>query len=199
LWLIITLVSLVVLFLLILSIPIDLALRLDVNGRVRFNLKLLWLFGLLGKELGRRKKKAKPKKAKPKKDKEKSKDARKVLKVLRTKGLLKQIKVFVTDVFKSLSIRQLRADFRIGLDNPADTGLLFACIGPAFVFLNHPGRYSVNIKPSFEDEAILEGYMQAVIRLLPIKLVLPLLKFAFSFPILRVIKAMVLIKWKRKK
>lgn len=196
-WLIITLVSLVVFFLLILSIPLDLALRLDVNGRVRFNLKLLWLFGLLGKELGTEKK-GKPKKAKPKKDKEKSKDARKVLKILRTKGLLKQIKVFVTDVFKSLSIRQLRADFRIGLDNPADTGLLFACIAPAFVFLNHPGRYSVNIKPFFEDEAILEGYMQAVIRLLPIKLVLPLLKFAFSFPTLRVIKAMVLIKWKRK-
>ncbi len=157
-WLIITLVSLFVFFLLILSIPLDLALRLDVNGRTRFSLKLVWLFGLVGKELGRRKKKVKPKKVKPKKDKEKKEGARKALKILCTKGLVKQIKILVTDVFKSLSIRQLRADFRIGLDNPADTGLLFAVIGPTLVFFSPPDRYNINIKPSFEDEAILEGY-----------------------------------------
>lgn len=198
-WLIITLVSLIVFFLLILSIPLDLALRLDVNDRTRFSLKLVWLFGLVGKELGRRKKKAKPKKVKPKKDKEKKGGVRKAFKILRTKGLLRQIKILVTDVFKSLNIRQLRADFRIGLDNPADTGILFAYIGPAFVFLNHHGRYSVSIEPSFEDEAILEGYMKAVIRLLPIRLVLSLLKFAFSFPVLRVIKIAVSAKWKKKR
>jgi len=193
LWLIITLVSLFVFFLLILSIPLDLALRLDVNGRVRLNLKLVWLFGLAGKKLGT------AKKTKPKKDKERKGGAIKALNILRTKGLLKQIKVLVTDVFKSFSIRQLRADFRIGFDNPADTGLFFAVIGPGFVFFNPPDRYSINIKPSFEGEAILEGYMQAVIRLLPIRLVFPLLKFVFSFPTLRIIKSMVLTKWKKRK
>lgn len=198
-WLIITLAGLVALFLVVLSVPLDLAFRLDVNDRTRFSVKLVWLFGLVGKELGRRKKKAKPKKAKPKQAKEKKGSARKALKILRTKGLLRQIKILVTDVFNSLSIRQLRANFRIGLDNPADTGLLFAFIGPTFVFFNPPDRYSINIKPSFEDEAILEGYMQAVVRLLPIRLVIPLLKFVFSLPTSRVIKAAVLTKWKRKR
>ena len=198
-WLIIALASLVALFLLVLSVPLDLSFHLDVNGRARFNLKLVWLFGLVGKELGRRKKKAKPKIVKPKKAKEKGKDARKALKILRTKGLLKQIKVLVTDVFNSLSIRQLRANFRIGLDNPADTGLLFAVIGPTFVLFNPPDRYSINIRPSFEDEAILEGYMQAVVRLLPIRLVIPLLKFVFSLPTLRLIKTAVSAKWKEKR
>jgi hypothetical protein len=70
LWLIITLVSLFVFFLLILSIPLDLSFRPDVNGRARFNLRLVWLFGLVGKELGKKEKEAKPKKVKPKKDKE---------------------------------------------------------------------------------------------------------------------------------
>jgi hypothetical protein len=194
LWLIITLVSLVVFFLLILSIPLDLSLRLDVNGRVRFSLKLVWLFGLLAKRIEKKEKKAKPKQAKEKKG-----GVRKALRILRTKGLLKQIRILVTDVFNSLSISQLRANFRIGLDNPADTGLLFVFIGPAFVFFNPPDRCSINIRPSFEDEAILEGYMQAVVRLLPIRLVIPLLKFVFSLPTSRVIKAVVLAKWKRKR
>jgi len=194
LWLIITLASLVALFLLVLSVPLDLAFHLDVHGRTRFSLKMVWLFGLVGKELGRRKKKAKPKK-----DKEKKGGARKALKILRTKGLLRQIKILVTDVFNSLSIRQLRANFRIGLDNPADTGLLFAVIGPTFVFFNSPNKYSINIRPSFEDEAILEGHMQAVVRLLPIRLVIPLLKFVFSLPTLRFIKTAVLSKWKKKR
>jgi len=198
LWLIIALASLVALFLLILSVPLDLAFHLDVHGRTRSSLKLVWLFGLLSKELGRRKK-AKPKKAKPKKAKEKKKGAGIAIKILRTKGSLKQIKVLVTDVFNSLSIRQLRANFRIGLDNPADTGLLFAVIGPTFVFFSSSDRYSINIRPSFENEAILEGYMQAVARLLPIRLVIPLLKFVFSLPTLRLIKTAVSAKWKKKR
>jgi len=77
--------------------------------------------------------------------------------------------------------------------------LLFAFIGPTFVFFNPPDRCNINIKPSFEDEAILEVYMQAVVRLLPIRLVIPLFKFVFSLPTSRVIKAAVLAKWKRKR
>ena len=198
-WLIVALASLVALFLLVLSVPLDLALRLDVHGRTRFSLKLVWLFGLVGKELGRRKKKGKLKKAKPEKAKEKKGGARKALKILRTKGLLRQLKILVTDVLSSLSIRQLRADFRIGLDNPADTGLLFALIGPSLIFLSPSVRRSISIKPSFEVEAVLEGYAQAAVRLRPIRLVIPLLKFVFSLPTLRVIKATVLAKWKRKR
>ncbi len=198
-WVIIALAGLFALVVLVLSIPLDLAFRLDVHGRPKFSLKLVWLFGLVGKELGRRKKKAKLKKAKPEKAKEKKGGARKALKILRTKGLLRQIKVLVTDVLSSLSIRQLRADFRIGLDNPADTGLLFATIGPSLIFLSPSVRRSISIKPSFEVEAVLEGYAQAAVRLRPIRLLVPLLRFVFSLAFLRVIKTVVLAKWKRKK
>jgi hypothetical protein len=194
LWLIVTLSSLLALILLVLSAPLDLTFHLDIHGRTKFSLKLVWLFGLVGKELKRRKKKAKPKKAE-----EKVEGARKALKILRTKGLPKQIKVLVTDVFNSLNIKQLRVNFIIGFDNPADTGLLFAAIRPTFVFFSPPDRYSINIRPSFEDEAILEGYMQVVVRLLPIRLVIPLVKFVFSVPTLKFIKTAVSAKWKKKR
>jgi hypothetical protein len=198
LWLVVALASLSTIFLLVLSIPFDLSFRLDVNDRARFNLKLVWLFGLVNKELERKEKKAKPKKVKPIKAKEKKKGARIAIKILRTNGLLKQIKVLAIDLFNSLSIRQLSANFRLGLDNPADTGLLFAFFGPMFVFFNPPDRYSINIKPSFEDGAILEGNMQAVVRLMPIRLVIPLIKFVFSRPVFRIGKALFISKWKKK-
>lgn len=197
-WLIVILASLVALFLLVFSVPLDLAFHLDIHGKTRSKLKLVWLFGLVSKEL-ERKKKAKLKKAKPKKGKERKGGARIALNILCTKGLPSQIKTFITDVFHSFGIRQFRANLRVGLDNPADTGLLFAFIGPTFVFLNTINRYSINIEPSFENEAILEGYIQAVVRLVPIMLVVPLLKFVFSLPTLRVIKAAVSDKWKRKR
>ena len=197
-WVIIALAGLFALVVLVLSIPLNLAFRLDVYGRPKFSLRLVWLFGLVSREIGR-KKKAKPKKAKPKKAKEKKGGARKALKILRTKGLLRQLKILVTDVLSRLKIRDLSIDFRVGLDNPADTGLLFATIGPSLIFLSPSVRRSISIKPSFEVEAVLEGYAQAAVRLRPIRLLVPLLRFVFSLAFLRVIKTVVLAKWKRKK
>jgi hypothetical protein len=196
LWLIIALASLAILLLLVLSIPVGLALRLDVNGRPSFSVRMFWLFGLVSKKL-ETKEKFGPKKEKPKK--KKKRNIRRIIAILTTRGLLKQIKILIRDVLKSTNIRQLRADFRVALDNPADTGLFFACLGPAFALFNRPGRCRIYIEPVFEEEALLEGYMQAVIRLLPIRLIFYLLKFIFSFPVLRAVRTTLSNKWKRRK
>jgi len=196
LWLIITLVSLVVFFLLVFSIPLDLSLRLDANGTIKFQSKLVWLFGILYKRISKKEKKTK--KVKQKKVKDKKSGVNRALFFLRTKGLLKQVKVLIKDIFSSLSIRRLKANLMIGLDNPADTGLLFAYIGPASVFLNNSKKYSISIEPSFEDEVILKGYIHAVIRLIPIRVVIPLLKFIFSPLIFRIVKELFISKWKKK-
>ena len=194
-WLIITLVSLVIFFLFVFSIPLDLSLRLDVNGRISFQTRLVWFFGLLSKKISKKEKK---KKVKQKKVKDKRCGINKALFFLRTKGLIKRVKILIKDVFNSLNIRQLKANFIIGLDNPADTGLLFAYVGPASVFLNNSKKYSISIEPSFEDEAILKGYIHAVIRLIPLRVVISLLRFIFSPSVFRIIKALIVSKWKKK-
>lgn len=194
-WLIIALVSLVIFLLLVFSIPLDLSLRLDANGRMQFQSRIVWLFGLLTKRISKKEKK---KKVKQKKVKDKKGGVNKALFFLRTKGLLKQIKVLIKDIFNSISIRQLKANFIIGFDNPADTGLLFAFVGPASVSLNHSKKFSINIEPSFEDEAILKGYIHLIIRIIPIRLVVPFLRFIFSPPIFRIVKALFVSKWKKK-
>ncbi|UCG55182.1 MAG: DUF2953 domain-containing protein [Dehalococcoidia bacterium] len=194
-WLIIILVSLFIFFLLVFSIPLDLSLRLDTNGRISFQSKLVWFFGLLSKTIGKKEKK---KKVKQRKVKDRKSGVNRALFFLRTKGLLKQVKVLIKDIFSSLNIRRLKVNLIIGLDNPADTGLLFAYIGPASVFFNPSKKFSIRIEPSFDDEAILKGYIHAVIRLIPIRVVIPLLKFIFSPPLFRIGKVLIESKWKKK-
>ena len=200
-WVIIALVSLAVILILILCVPLDIALHTDVHGRPNFRLRLSWLFGLVSKEITRGKKpEEKNKEVKDKrKPRERKKGSRVIFEILRTRGLLRQIKSLLRDVFSHLKIRTLRADFRVGLDNPADTGLLFALIGPATFLLNSSFPYQIRVQPSFKDEAVFEGYSNGVVRLRPIQLVTPFLKFTFSLATIRVMKKLVLTKWKRKR
>jgi hypothetical protein len=195
LWVIAALASLAVLIVLVLSVPLDMALHLDVYGRLRFQMKLTWLFGLVSKEVGKEKRVAE---GKPKPRKRRVK-ARTIFKILRTKGVLRQGKDLLRDVLRRLKIRELRVNFRVGLDDPADTGLLFALIGPATLFLGSSRVHEIRVEPSFGDEIVCEGYLYGALRLWPIQLVIPLLRFVFSLATIRAVKILVVTKWKRKR
>jgi len=188
------LASLAAVIFLALWVPLDIEPRLEFYGKPSFRLRLVWLFGLLSKEIG----KGKKKKKKPDKPKERKKTAGAIFKVLCTKGLLRQLKVLLGDVLASLKVRELTLDFRVGFDDPADTGLLFAFIAPATPFFNS-STHRIRLEPSFEDRAVFEGYLHGVVRLRPIQLALPFIRFAFSLPAIRAIKILVLTKWKRKR
>ena len=200
-WVAATLASLAGLIILLLCVPVDMALHIDVYGRPKFRMKLSWLFGLVSKEVRKGKKKPEEKKrvaeGKPKLRKRRVK-ARTVFEILQTKGLLGQFKCLLKDVITRLKIRDLLADFRVGLDNPADTGLLFALIGPAILFLSSSFPHEIRVQPSF-DKAVLEGYSYGVVRLRPIQLVIPSLRFVFSLATIRAVKKLVLSRWKRRK
>jgi len=201
LWVIATLASLAVLIILILYIPVDVALRVDVYGRPKFGMNIGWLFGLVDREVSKGEKKPKEEKKQPDKGKAKTKkkriNTRAILKILRTKGLLTQFLTLLRDIFRQFKIGNLEANFRIGFDNPANTGLLFAFIGPVMLFLSRPLRPQIRIEPSFE--AVCEGYLYGTIRLRPLQLVTPFLRFAFSLPAMRTAKTLVLTTWKREK
>ena len=122
-----------------------------------------------------------------------------IFKILRTKGLLSRLKGFLKNILRCLKIRQLVADFRVGLDDPADTGLLFALVGPATHFLSYRFPCQIRMQPSFDDKTILEGYLRGVVRLQPIQLVIPVAKFTFSLATIRAAKTLVLEKWRKKK
>jgi len=201
LWVIVTLASLAAIIILVLCVPLEMTLHADVCGKPKFRLKLSWLFGLVSKEVTRgkepkEKKKLVKEKRKPREGKRRLRD---ILEILRTRGLLSQLKRLLRDVLSRLKIRDLIADFRVGLGNPADTGLIFAIIGPATFLWNSSFPHQIRVQPSFEDKAVFEGYSHGVVRLRPIQLVIPFLRFAFSIATIRAAKRLVLTKWKRKR
>ena len=200
-WVIATLAGLVGFIILVLCVPLDATLSIDTAEKPRFRLRTAWFFGLISKELHREKKEPEEKKkvTKEKRKKKRKFEFRTTLKVLQAKGLLKQVKNLVKGVLGQLKIKELVVNIKLGLENPADTGFVFALIGSATSFLNLPAKYQLRVQPSFSDEAIFNGYLHGVVRLQPIQLAVPFLKFVFSLAVLRVVKTLVLSKWKRKK
>jgi hypothetical protein len=200
LWVIVALASLAVLLIFALCVPLDMVLHADVHGKLRVRLTFSWLFGLVSKEITeKREKPVEKRRAAKGKEKRWWGDTMVIFRILRTKGVLRQLKELLKDVFSCLNFRNLVADFKIGLDDPADTGLLFAFLGPATVFLGSSHLHQIRFEPSFSDDAILQGYSHGTARLRPIRLVPPLLEFAFSLTAIRVAKTLISSKWKRKK
>ena len=193
-WVIATLAGLVGLIILVLCVPLDAVLSMDASGRPKFRLRLVWLFGLISKEVSREEKKPEEKLKK-----KRGIGLRNTLKILRTRGLPGQLKDLVRSLLGQLKIKELAANLKLGLHNPADTGLLFALIGSTTSFLSLPSQYQIRVQPSFYDETVFEGHLHGVLRLRPIKLVGPFMRLVFSLAALRVVKILVLSKWKRKK
>ncbi len=193
-WVIATLAGLVGLIILVLCVPLDAVLSMDASGRPKFRLRLVWLFGLISKEVSREKKKPEEKLKK-----KRGIGFRNTSKILRTRGLPGQLKDLVRNLLGQLKIKELAVNLKLGLHNPADTGLLFALIGSTTSFLSLPSQYQIRVQPSFYDETVFEGHFHGVLRLRPIKLVGPFMRLVFSLAALRVVKILVLSKWKRKK
>lgn len=198
-WVGIVLASLALLIVLVLIVPLDGVWHVDIYGRPRFSLRLAWLFGLFSKEVEKREKKAVEEKEVPEGKPRPAKkiSARNILRILRTKGLLKQLVTFLKDILSCLRFKKFEADLTVGFDNPADTGLLFAFIGPSLLFLKPPPPHQIRVQPSFDP--VCQGHLSGTVRLQPILLVPPLLKFTFSLPTIRAIKTLVLTRWKRRR
>jgi len=181
-------------------VPLDLVFRTNIDGKPRFSMRLVWLFGLVSQELRRGRKKPEEKRVIEHKRKPRDWTWGTIVtfEVLRTKGLLKQFGRFIKRIFRQIKIRELVANFKVGLDNPADTGLLFAFIAPVNLILSYFSPHQIRIEPSFAGETIIEGHLYGAVRLRPIQLAAPLIGFAFSLPTLRAVKKLVLSKWKRK-
>lgn len=197
-WAVVILCSLIVVGALLLCVPLDMSFRLNVYGRPEFRIRLTWLFDLVSKEVKSRKKRAEQKEETVER-RGRGKRTRAIFKILRTKGLPRQLKRLVKDVLNCLKVRELRVNFRVGLDDPADTALVFGPIGLAMLFLEAYSPYEIAVQPSFDGEAVFEGYSYGAVRLRPIQLVVPFTRFVFSLAAIRAVKMLILTKWRKKR
>ena len=187
--------GLVVLGILILSIPVDMAFEVSVPGEPRSRMRIGWLFGLVGKEIKARK----PKPVEEVEEEEKKKrDMRPLFSLMRVKGLPERLLRLVRQMLRRVHFRRLDADVTLGLDDPADTGFLCAAAWPAMAYLNSLRPVSVTFQPCFV-EPLAEIQARGSIRVFPIEMAGPVLSFTCSPPLWRAIKVMAVSRWRGRK
>jgi len=172
---------------LVLLIPVDMALDLEAHENVKARMRVGWLFGLVQKDMRQRRKK--------KPEKKRKKNIKPVLSVLRTKGLPRGLLKLAGQMLSRLKVRQMDAELKVGLDDPADTAMMCSLLWPALVPLSSFGPVRLRIEPVF-DEPAFEASLHGKVRLYPIQTVGPVLRFILSATGWRTIRSMVVSRWK---
>jgi hypothetical protein len=189
--------GLIVLGILVLSVPLDLAWQFEIYEKARFHLQWRWLFGLVGRELKSRRQPSKKSSTHGKFNLTKTlQSLRTGAEFLRVKGLLKQLVRFLKRSFRCFRIKHLEAEFNIGLDDPAETFYLFALTEPVNRILEFTQPYPIRVQPSFV-EPVFEGFFQGNLRVYPVQLIPPVLQLIFSAPTFRVIRKAILLRWRK--
>jgi hypothetical protein len=200
LWIIIVLAGLAVLLVFFLSVPLDIILQAEVYDKPKVRLRFSWLFGLVKRDITEKKEKRSGEKVKATPEKKHRRgDIRLFLRIIKTKGVLRLFKELLKDLLSCFNLRNLVAEFRIGLGDPATTGLLFIFIGPVIAFLRPPQVNRVFIEPSFDADVVFQGYSNGTVSLQPIRLVPPVMKATFSMTTIRIAGILISNRWKRRK
>jgi hypothetical protein len=156
--------------LLLLALPVELSFFVEKEEALRYRATLHWLFGLVSIDMPGKRKTAE-KKFLPVKPKRKKPH----LKSLFKGGIpVKRLLWLMRRLLHRLQIRELKLHGRIGLGDPAYTGMLMGALHP----LLPPGR-NITLIADFQ-EAVFEGYCSARIRLYPIRVIGTLLVFLLS-------------------
>ncbi len=201
-WVVVALCSLAALTALLLCVPVDLDLRVEVYGESTLHLRFEWLFGRVRKAFRTgegRKAPARPKPEKkagrPRRDAD---TGRLLSRLVRVRGLVESVARLLRRLLHSVSLRSLDLDFRAGLEDPADTVLLVGPLCWEAMCADLWTRHSIRLVPAFEGEACLEGQGAMDVRLYPIKTVPPLLAFLFHPSTLKTLIVLVRWKWRRR-
>jgi len=115
------------------------------------------------------------------------------LSILQTDGLVDNLKLLLRGLARAIRISYLRASLHIGLEDPAETGFMAACLWSAAGYLQSLYPLEIDIQPSFFRQR-LDGEGCASVRIWPALMLLALLRFALSRPSLsaslRIVKMM---------
>ena len=175
-------------FILILSIPIEMAFDTSRPGA---KARVGWAFGLLWEDVGGGKKKPK----RPKKKKKRSPGAKAFLDFLGTRGSVSGLLKLARRIIGGIRVKQMDAHFRMGLDDPADTGMLYSVMLPILIPLNYIGSSNVRMALCFEEE-VLDFTGQGHVRIVPAQMIWAVLLFGLSPAGLRVIRDMGVRRWR---
>ena len=160
--------------LLLLALPVELSLYLEKKERpADYRATLYWLFGLIAIDMTGKKEKQ-GKRLLPTKPKKTKKAKPRLTSLFGSDKSLRQIIRLLGRLRHSLHIKELKLHGRIGLGDPACTGMLFGMMSPFLL----PG-HDISLTADYR-EAVFEGYCKVRVRLSPIRVIGAFLAFVFS-------------------
>jgi hypothetical protein len=174
--------------LLLLAVPVELEVRLQGIEPLEGQVAIGWLFGLVRfripipgaarteKEPETRPKEL-PERARPR---SRSRNALAALRPAEFRGRLYRL---IRDVVRAVNVRRLSLRVRLGLGDPADTGRLWALMGPLDA-LARMGNAEVRLEPDFVDP-VLEFQLDGRVRLVPLRFIALAVAFVLSPPTIR--------------
>ena len=167
----------------LLAVPLDLKFEAEKADAPKSRVRLEWMFGLVKANVGNDGKRERP---------ERIVEGGRRMRGVPTVGdgaFLGAVFRLVRRLIKSLRVRELHVDARFGLDDPAETGMLFGLIGPVAGLIAALPETDVNIAPDF-DAAGVRGEAHGSLRAYPIRAVLAVAAFAATPATWRAMRAM---------
>ena len=170
-----------VLLVLLLAVPVELAFRLERVEAFSGQITVRWLFGLVRFRIPLPGAEAPPRAqaAKPKQQPAQRGARRNAIALFRQPAFRRRVWRLVTDLIGAAHLRELRVHLRLGLGDPADTGWLWALVGPLSVAAQGLRNAEVRIDPEFMDEAF-ELHADGRLLLIPLQFLVLAIGFALS-------------------
>ena len=180
------LLAILLVVLAVLAIPVELHYRVNWHGRMQGDMRLVWLFGLLRVRIPTTSTQSAASARKththhPRHRKTKSKRKSNPLAAWRLRSFRQRLIKFVHDLWRAMHKRDVRLHLLIGLDDPADTGQLWAVMGPLSAILAQCREVHIDIEPDFTDTRF-EFNSSGNIRVIPLQLLALIFALLLSPP-----------------
>lgn len=163
----------------LLAIPVDFAFDVERREAFQGRVAVAWMFGLVRVPIRAGRGRPKTVKRKQKRRKRRLPGDRRFLRVIRRSSFRRRVLLLVIDVVRALHVRDARLHVWIGLDDPADTGMLCAWVVPVLAILRQHTEADLLLFPDFEDFR-LEASGHVEIRVSPLAMIWVLALFVIS-------------------
>jgi hypothetical protein len=182
------------LIVILLAVPVTVTYQFSWQEAPRADVRLNWAFGLVRADVSPNQSKAKRDNAeaagKEAAGRRKSTGRRAAIVAgIRQPAFRRRILRFVSDLWHAIRKKNVELLLRLGLGDPADTGQLWAALGPLSGIFANRRDIRVSIEPDFLD-ATLEVEGSGAIRVVPLQIVIIVLGLLVSPPIWRGVLAM---------
>jgi len=185
--------------LLMLSLAVPLDVRFRFEGIAAFNGRFVirWLFGLVRFSIGvpsparwrRGESGSRPDASGRRTNREKRGGRTRVVAALQQSDFRRRVYRLARDLIRAAQPTELGLRLRLGLGDPADTGRLWAFVGPLSAAARNLDYADVRIEPAFGDPAF-EFETHGRLRLIPLQFLALIVAFALSPSSIRVWRTM---------